>query len=71
MPGRSVASRLATHLRKISKSKRWLLLSTKHISSTSAYVLMLDLVSPGPEAMLLSLISQTLKIGTLLPRGDV
>lgn len=71
MPGRSVASRLAKHLRRISESKRWLLLSTGNISSASACVVMLDPVFPAPEAMLQSLISQTLKIGTPYPRGDV
>jgi hypothetical protein len=58
------ASRLATHLRRISKSKRWLLLSTRYISSAFARVLVLGLGFPAPEAMLLSLISQALKTDT-------
>jgi len=62
--GEYFASRLAKHLRRISESKRWPLLSTINISSAFACVLMLDLVCPAPEAMLLSLISQALKIDT-------
>jgi hypothetical protein len=69
--GRVVASKLVTHLRGIPGSKKMLLLSTGNISSVLAYVLVLVLVFPALEAMLLSLISQTSKIGTWHLSGDI
>ena len=62
--GRFFASRLAKRLRRIPKSKRWLLLPTRNSFSVFACVLVLDLVFLEAEAMLLSLIYQLLKVGT-------
>jgi hypothetical protein len=69
--GQVVASRLVTHLKRKSGSNKLLLLSTRNISSVLACVLVLVLVFPALEAMLLSLISQTSKIGTWHLSGDI